>query len=496
MNSILKCPTCGRDDQPLELSATNPEVFSASTPDTGMEALLNSNQLPSPSTQSQLKSMHTDAANEIENLEAEIARIQSKLALLQGRLSRRKKDVEDYATVLSPARRIPSDLLSEIFRWCTAHDFESDRSGSSLDPTEMHWILPQVSRQWRSAALSCPQIWSTIRITDVEFGDYSAPRLLSLTLQLQRTRFSPLSVSIESKYSSISGTKPILQVLLPSSSRWKELYVRLQPAAFRALSPLHLFLPSLKYVHIWPSGSASILDGYQAAAASHAMSTIFRVCPSLRILEGAPNIISLFSLPWNQIQTYECFQCAGVSQYLKLLSLMSDLRECRIWCDYGSPLNGNNDIVVLRHLKHLSLYEVGSTTNPILDCLTLPYLQTLDIDLNTLEQSRIEVEINSLLRFLTRSQCSLETLHLASCWMRDIDCLRILQALPSLKTLNLVCELSVYTSDFMDRFVELPHTLVPLLQVLKFHEVPYDAVDVSRLKEARPGLTLVQVIQD
>ncbi|KIM27968.1 hypothetical protein M408DRAFT_8946 [Serendipita vermifera MAFF 305830] len=62
------------------------------------------------------------------------------------------KEIGNDRGFIAPIRRLPSELLSEIFIW-----FEINGSP---------WPLTKVSRSWRSVALRTPQLWGQIIITE------------------------------------------------------------------------------------------------------------------------------------------------------------------------------------------------------------------------------------------------------------------------------------------------------------------------------------------
>lgn len=481
--STESCLTCGHSSGPSKPFPTFTGIC-PSYPD-NIEALLKSNSSPSPPDELQIKRLCADIANEIKNLNTEIADTEAKLTALRQQLANKKREASDYKAILSPVRRLPSDLLSEILMLSTNHELDSDTS--SLDPTEMHWLLPRVCAHWRCVALSFPRMWSTIRITSRELAHDASGALFRLGVQLHRSGSFPLFVSISSYYNTIPYAPPILQMLLPSSPRWKELYVCLQPEAFSILSPLHMFLPSLTSLRIWTYPIP--VDGLEMDSV---LSRAFTVCPSLQDLEGAPDILfTSCALPWNQISRYCCIKPHQLSWYLKLLPLLSNLRECFISCDDQLPLDGSHVMVELRDLEYFLVAYVAEHPRPILDHFNFPCLRSLTVILSDEVNSDY---VNSLIRFLERSGGSLVTLALSLSTLSVADYLRILEVLPTLKSLFLRCEKDdIDVVGLLDLIIDTP-TFVPLLGSLRLDlpSNPYQhwQTAIPRLGEARPGLSL------
>ncbi|KXN92705.1 hypothetical protein AN958_06983 [Leucoagaricus sp. SymC.cos] len=80
--------------------------------------------------------------------------------------------IRDHQTLLHWTRRLPSELLSDIFFWCTD------------DNTSIPWNVSQVCHRWRKVALHIPRLWRKIPVIG------RRPRL---TLAAERRLFAFLS---------------------------------------------------------------------------------------------------------------------------------------------------------------------------------------------------------------------------------------------------------------------------------------------------------------
>jgi hypothetical protein len=120
--------------------------------------------LPDPPTQETLHSaqIHLQATLDATlTLEAQIRDKERALAQLihdaQGaitRLANEKKSLDEEAArtraYLSPVRRLPAELLREIFLW----NFEEHAACA--------WVLSAVSSSWRRLAIRTPRLWSKV----------------------------------------------------------------------------------------------------------------------------------------------------------------------------------------------------------------------------------------------------------------------------------------------------------------------------------------------
>ncbi|KAJ7589630.1 hypothetical protein C8J56DRAFT_36633 [Mycena floridula] len=130
----------------------------------------------------------------------------------------------DFKAVLHPIRRLPKEILCEIFLSFINEDLEEDEEVGSLDPSMEQWIVVRVSSESRRIALSFPRLWSTIRIVHHDFDlDHLVSVLHVLGSQLQRSGNHGLSVYINVGQHGIEPSHPLLPMLFSTSLRWKDL---------------------------------------------------------------------------------------------------------------------------------------------------------------------------------------------------------------------------------------------------------------------------------
>lgn len=468
------------------------QVLPSARPSYGnnIEALLNTNSSPSPEEEHEIRKLCQDVMKEVDNLKTEIAQTEAKLTSIRKQLSDGEQRIADYKDILNPVRRLPPDVLSEIFVLSEKHDLESLVATGSLHPKEMHWILPQVSGYWRSVALSSSQLWSTIRIADYELL-HSSP-LFMLSLQLHRAASHPLSISIHSKTSSVQLNHPILQTLLPLSPRWRALSLRMpQESLTNMLLAVHPFLSSLISMHVWPQDLQQ-----DAIQISTALPTVPGTYPSLQHVSGHPTFFCSCFIPRDQITTYNCDIFCAMPTHLELLSLLPNLRNCCIHSIHLEMVANTPGHVTHPRLERLVICEKSSSflLNSILNYLTLPSLKFLVLEQMSSTRRQPQPGYQPLVHFLNRSKCSLNVLVLNSKLnkLSEEAGLSILTALPSIKNLSLGCRLEAGSFNLINRIIETP-TLVPLLQSLYIcHSdiAVFPAASVSRWREGRPGLVI------
>ncbi|KJA24820.1 hypothetical protein HYPSUDRAFT_135483, partial [Hypholoma sublateritium FD-334 SS-4] len=68
-------------------------------------------------------------------------------------------DMEPSRALLSPFRRLPDDIISEIFVGCLPV-----HHNPVIDPRQPPLLLSLISRRTRSIALATPRLWAAIHI--------------------------------------------------------------------------------------------------------------------------------------------------------------------------------------------------------------------------------------------------------------------------------------------------------------------------------------------
>ncbi|KAF9030205.1 hypothetical protein BDZ89DRAFT_1112282 [Hymenopellis radicata] len=138
----------------------------------------------------------------------------------------------DHSGAMSPIRRLPIELIGEIFRHCMGsvpYDVNSTFSGPRS--------LMRVCRRWYQVADAfCPSIWTNMHITNVFVKDpvslvetslrRSRQHLLSITIRVEVEDTSVFALGTSFIYFPIHG---ILRLLARHSARWEILDATLGP---------------------------------------------------------------------------------------------------------------------------------------------------------------------------------------------------------------------------------------------------------------------------
>ncbi|KAJ7591999.1 hypothetical protein C8J56DRAFT_1162513 [Mycena floridula] len=468
MAIVLSCPNCHHNLANLANIPARPAR---------LDALLASNEIPSAADISALADFAAGAAQAANELQNTISQVEEILALLE---EARKKVIhlaEECRTIRDPVRRLPQEVLSEIFLeasiiqrdvWQAAACIDPKTRLpplSSLDRRAAPWTLTHVARRWRITALTDPKIWSSIAVSvhyksGLKDQQYN---LTTLALQLQRSANHKLDIYFDTdlgyKDFLIHGTH-VLSLLLSSSTRWERLFYW---ANFtNVLVSLEGFLPALRVLYLrtnWTSSST--------VAQSSIHLPVFRDCPKLHAVVCGPNTILHFQMPLNQIEEWD-----AVGRYdnrasnrpgttLVALKRLTGLRICRLDVLERSDDPIPQGLVHLPELRHFDL-KGSAAVDIVIAHITVPKLKDLRI--------LGEIDVKGVVSFIQRSQISLETFEFSSSSAHDGQVLDILQQLPQLQSLNLRTQ-SAYTVIFFRSLSERDSqsgvpTLLPVLRKL------------------------------
>ncbi|KAJ6617385.1 hypothetical protein B0H10DRAFT_1684345, partial [Mycena sp. CBHHK59/15] len=93
-------------------------------------------------------------------LDSQINDLQAAVDWLFDQRGRMEEHIRQHEAILSPAHRLPSEILCEIF----AYMLPSTAHVGGKDIEKSPWYLRHVSRDWRAAAIAHGPLWSSIQV--------------------------------------------------------------------------------------------------------------------------------------------------------------------------------------------------------------------------------------------------------------------------------------------------------------------------------------------
>ncbi|KAF7315971.1 F-box domain-containing protein [Mycena indigotica] len=196
--------------------------------------------MPSSPYLAKLGTNYVPKDDELEHLAVVISKLGSDLQSLAvdgGDLDTQEsyqQQFEANRALMSPLRRMPLDIIQEIFAWCLPMD-ENYRMNVDAAPL----LLGRICSSWREIAYSTPLLWSKLHVEEPETYSYGGrkiqptkPLLAKLrgrreatTEWLMRSGSCPLSISFACREQFADFERSILPALVPFTSRWEHISI-------------------------------------------------------------------------------------------------------------------------------------------------------------------------------------------------------------------------------------------------------------------------------
>ncbi|KDR80437.1 hypothetical protein GALMADRAFT_277604 [Galerina marginata CBS 339.88] len=137
-----------------------------------LSKFLENNDSPPEGVLKEVRDLLSNPLQDLQSKDKELERLDKTLKHLQKERDIIQESINEYATILSPIRRIPSDILHEIFYHCL-----STHRNPIMSITEAPLLLTRICGPWRTMALSSNRIWSKLHIPLLPFSvvNYSPP---------------------------------------------------------------------------------------------------------------------------------------------------------------------------------------------------------------------------------------------------------------------------------------------------------------------------------
>ncbi|KAF7369861.1 hypothetical protein MSAN_00615100 [Mycena sanguinolenta] len=231
--------------------------------------------------------------------EAELARLEALIQELTAQRDQVKDYIEPHQALISHARRIPQDIVEEVFWNClpTGHN-------AIMSAVEAPLLLGRICSAWRSIALSMPKLWTSLHIATA-FVTSSEGKHAAMVAWLERSAPRPLTLSVMGQgmwQHADSDTLDIPTSLLPFSSRLGVLHIsniRLESLA----KLVNVHAPSLTEIQL-TFVDQPFMDPLEDIQSRFLSSNIFRSMKTGRITISGPGVgVLVPSMPftWDHI---------------------------------------------------------------------------------------------------------------------------------------------------------------------------------------------------
>ena len=131
--------------------------------------LLHSNNVPSDQEIPQVKRFLAAHKAAVSDLDREIQQLEDAMKLLRQRRSEHLAVIHDHDALLSPVKRMPTDIMSTIFLLTTAGSGASPLRDPNPPPPHAPVVLSHVCQHWRKIALQTPLLWTRLHVKTTTF---------------------------------------------------------------------------------------------------------------------------------------------------------------------------------------------------------------------------------------------------------------------------------------------------------------------------------------
>ncbi|KAF8901804.1 hypothetical protein CPB85DRAFT_119842 [Mucidula mucida] len=359
-----------------------------------LRRLETSNEVPSPEDEQKLRTglsnltrLRTHAAATLAGISETRTALAEQLAQLDMRASAWRRFQHNVAQAeeartraLHPLRRVPSEILQQIFRMAvTSEEWDVDEPGEGWrgappyrPPKNPLWALELTCRRWRWVVLENPRLWSTICIDSSESNFHDSEKVAyvrHVAKHLARSGAVPLAVCI---YADSRIPSRLVYMLLPFAPRISTLLLCVPYPYINDLSPLRSDLTALTRLNVLDGGPSQSLS-------------LFAECRTIRRMHFSfYNIVETpfeISFP-RSLRDFVLESRAGVSagHVLSLLEQASPYVETvRLNALNLNPRSPRR--ITMSRLTSLSFlcYCINVSVRSILNNLVLPNLLNLEI---------------------------------------------------------------------------------------------------------------------
>ncbi|KAJ7464220.1 hypothetical protein B0H11DRAFT_78151 [Mycena galericulata] len=368
------------------------------------------------------------------------------LAALYSRKCERIKSLAVLSAIVAPIRRVPCEILGEIFLFCRGNSLKRrGREYCITDARDAPIVLTHVSSHWRAVCLSTPRLWDYVAFKADPESETRSPNRSFIRTILDRSHELPLALKWDMSDDGSDSPPPILEDAGPnlrnlwdSQHRLKQLHLILNARSILPAADLDdISLPLLAFLDIRANHHPDL----------PAFVTTFRNAPSLRSLSlqtyyASPTNPLPSDFPWFQLTFLKI--CVSIDHLAihAILTQCTQLNHCVLSGLLESVKDGRQvPVCTIQALHSLSLGDGGeSAFAEFFQLFALPNLTTLRL-------SSTERPGNALVDLQKRSPFKLQELDLKEVEIPLNDLVQILEILPTLQKLAISQN---YDSDWID----------------------------------------------
>lgn len=358
--------------------------------------LVKTNDPPPESEAQRLRNILQEAHDDIGRLDRKVARLLAAAKEVQEERDAFQRSIDPYTAIVSPIRRIPPEVIMMIFAHLREPHYEV------YITSEGPWVLGQICRLWRSIALSCSELWSSMSLHTFTYECSSRiPSIHShLRTALLRTGQRELEIDFPRNFKHFD-------VMEPHYSRFKRIDCSFTPSSLLSgLARSKQPYPSLTQMSI------TVLLGEDLTPfETETVVDAFEHTPRLRTLSlcGFLQPEKVFRLPWDQLTVIE-LKDIDISVMSNILRLVPGLEKLKISLRENlDESDVRQEPIPVIHTSLRSLTFLGDGALP--SKITLPNLHDVTIGRESGPGLKCPmVALATLSELLRRSRCGFKQL--------------------------------------------------------------------------------------
>ncbi|KAJ7781490.1 hypothetical protein B0H16DRAFT_1359059 [Mycena metata] len=182
--------------------------------------LLHTNFVPAEAECDAVRLLLNESLESLRQLDTEILQLQTAMAKLVDIRQKLSADIDAHQAMITPARRMPSDIIQEIFVACLPTD-----GPSVIDSNDAPILLGQICHSWRHVAHSTAALWTDLHIVIPGTAEQVKDLSEVIKLWLGRSGGLPLSITVvlSQAFKETISVAEIFAALNMFSRRWKNI---------------------------------------------------------------------------------------------------------------------------------------------------------------------------------------------------------------------------------------------------------------------------------
>ncbi|KAK7001300.1 hypothetical protein R3P38DRAFT_3048394 [Favolaschia claudopus] len=361
-------------------------------------AKLGTNYCPTDAEVHDIEALLVEPTSLLKRLGNEIFKLQAVLNKLVNERDTLQAHVDAHKALISPMRRLPLDIIQELFLACLPANRDCVMSAS-----EAPLLLGRICRSWRTISQSTPRLWASLHVVEPSRRAFDSNpispflarratlRLAATRTWLDRSGQCPLSLSLHSapEYEdtpedATEHSMQFVRMFVAFAPRWRDVVFT---------TPVSLVLEVLSHLET----EMPLLQSVAFKYCPHRTLSVPVNCGSFAMLRGAR--ISKLTMPgsiflpdrlpvaWHQLTelvvggpTWAMQEGLTSDLLLRVISRCPELRCCKLIVsdlsiDIPPDTSTHVELPFLHTLAIRCVSSVGTAVSGILNCLSVPQLR-------------------------------------------------------------------------------------------------------------------------